>query len=187
MKYKFILKILRPFLKFIGRIYISFHKPQMNGEKYVKIVETLQIGDILLSKSKGEISNYLIRSEFTHAAIYVGEWMIVEATGKGVVPDFITNFCFKKDDILILRFNKSCFMARAVEWLHEMSSKHLEYDMEFESGDQEYYCFELAAGAFEYALPGLELPKKKVLDGVFYTCDTFLLGPFTQVLDTRKL
>lgn len=185
MIYHWIVVVLRPFIKWWGKLYLGFHKPQFSSADFQKVVELIQEGDILLSKTKGEFSNLINPSgSFTHSATYIGDGMIVEAVGEGVRLDRLDNFCYKKDFIALLRHknSKKYYMAKAVSFV--CSKVGHPYDMEFESKDEEFYCHELTA--LGQIKSGIHLKKKKILDGQFYTAESFLSGGYDILVDTRK-
>ena len=184
MIHKILLAIIMPFVKIVAHIYVAFKKPGMDGRAYRKIERSLQKGDVLLSYTKGEASNFFNRERFTHGAIYVGDGVIVESVGSGVRSDYLSNFCFKKDHVLLLRFTKKIFIDSVVSFA--ISQRGREYDNDFEDNGKKYYCFELVAAAFKSALPGLELPKQEILDGEFYTCETFLNDFFKVIVDSKE-
>lgn len=184
MAHKIMLFIFMPFVKFFAHIYVAFKKPEMNGRAFRSIQNLIRPGDVLLSYTKGEASNFFNRERFTHGALYVGDGIIVESVGTGVREDHLSNFCFKKDHVIVLRFTKKVFIESVISFA--IAQKGREYDNDFEDNGKKYYCFELIAAAYKQALPGLELPKQEILDGEFYTCETFLNEFFKVVVDSKE-
>ena len=70
--------------KFIGHCHAPFTKKYVTGIDYLLAKDLLKPGMILITKTRGELSNLFIPGSFTHAAIYIGSDYVCEAIGKGV-------------------------------------------------------------------------------------------------------
>lgn len=194
MIYKFILDIVEPFIKWWGKLYFSFKKPQLTSFDYEIIRRTSQSCDIMLTISNGEFSNIFNprgKDKFSHGAIYAGKEKVIEAVGKGVIETELVDFVLKHDAIIILRPTwlwhpeaKNTILGFA----YDQKGKSYDYDFEDNdiTSDNDFYCFELVANCYERAFPALKLTKKKILDGEFYVADSFLNGPFEVIYDSRR-
>lgn len=174
MIYKLILKLVRPWLKWWGKLFTSFHQPLIGSSEFSEITSIIRPFDVLLTRTGGEFSNWINPSgAYCHGALMLNNGNIIESTGKGIWQDRLDNFCYKKDKIMIVRpkFNVSSVAGiRITQFCYSAIGDN--YDYQFEAGDKEFYCFELVANALEEA--GVILRTHKILDGQFYTADTFL-------------
>ena len=183
--YKVVLSIAAPFVKFMGKVYLSFHKKEMTGEHYDIISSRLQLGDALFSYTKGEWSNWFNPSKWAHSAIYIGDGRIVEAIGTGVQEDYLSNFCFKKDYVCIVRpkFMRSELDTRLKSEVFSHVGKP--YDFKFKGDKKALYCFELLAKSYRAIYKNLKLKKFKILDGLFLKSESFDEKYFTMIYSTR--
>lgn len=78
---------------------------------YILDLETLQIGDIILSKSDSEISQLVRRitgSQFSHARLYVGVSTCIDSDGYGVQSNNVQRLLFENEaDVVVLRLRDS--------------------------------------------------------------------------------
>jgi len=145
-------------LQFFGDSYLHkypfwfIYKPHLHrvkGYEIRQILNEVQSGDILLTRHAGYLSSIFGPGYWGHAGIYVGENIMVEATGKGVKTIDILDFC-RADGLTLLRtklsYTQQEAAARKATSLAQMG---LEYDYEFESGDNEYYCTELVDYSYD--------------------------------------
>lgn len=135
-----LLKLAYPMLKWLGEIYPE----RLMTPSFVSDAKNnMRAGDVLITHENMVITNLLIPGYFTHAAIYIGYGMIVEATGIGVHAIPIEKFLYEKDAVTILRPSfadeKQCFDA-ALFAEQLIGSK---YDFSFSSGNKAFYCAEL--------------------------------------------
>lgn len=69
----------------------------------------LKKGDVILSKCDDDVSKIIrekTKSNYSHAAIYMGEYSIIESTGFGVHSNNIQRILYQKeDDVVVLRFH----------------------------------------------------------------------------------
>ena len=185
--WKLLTWIMKLPIRLMSHIYIRFSKPRFNGGDFVKIQELIRPGDVILSKNLGELTNYFNPSPWPHGAMALSQTQIIEAASEGVDDDYLSNFVFKKDYIMVLRYAKMINDFRPM-LLHVAKDKiGLKYDLEFEPDDDEYYCFELIAKCYKEVFTSIVFEKKKILGGAFYTSDSFLnREDFEIVYDSRK-
>jgi uncharacterized protein YycO len=112
------------------------------------------MGDVVLSFTRGEITNLLIEGDFKHCGIYAGSGKIIEATSRGVVLTELEDFCSSKDRIAVCRptFCSEKEIIAAVRYARDR--KGSEYDYYFEPNENAFYCAELIAKAYDYGTSG---------------------------------
>lgn len=152
---RLLIRALLPVTKLLGHIYLAPKSRAIRRYDIEAIVEELINGDVVLSYTSGEISNYLIPGEYKHCGIYAGNNKIIEATSKGVVLTEIDDFCSNKDKIAICRplFCDERKMLKAVTYARDRRGSP--YDYYFEPNEHAFYCAELIAKAYYYATDGL--------------------------------
>ena len=137
-------------VKFTSDIYLSkypmfllykptFHK--LKGKDIRKIIDNLQVGDILLRRFDGYLNTILTPGFWGHSAVYIGENKILHSVSQGVCEEDILDFC-RTDSLCILRrikFDVNNFIQKVIY----VKEKDIKYDFEFEKNDDEYYCTEL--------------------------------------------
>jgi uncharacterized protein YycO len=135
-------------LNFISRVYVSprplwisynpaHHK--LKGREIRRVLESLHKGDIMLRRWDGYLNTIFTPGFWAHAGLYVGNNKAIHALGRGVVLEDILDFC-RADSLAIMRPKKND-PDKAVETAFKLLGK--EYDYEFESNDDQFYCTEL--------------------------------------------
>ena len=189
----FLVNITRPFLKPILTMASPWSHKKISGMDYYKIKSLLQEGDVILSKTYGNFSNVLNPSELKHGAIFIGQEPIeyvVEATGDGVVKTDLVSHIMTKDEIVVTRLklfkdDNIQFAKDAACFANSQIGK--EYDYNFSSGNNKYYCFELVADSINKLERGIELKQFKKVGTLYYLSDTFLDPElFDIIYDSRR-
>jgi len=175
--YKLFLNIVESISRNIGYIYVPFNNRKIKARHYRYMEKRLMVGDIILCKSNGYLSNLFI-GKYTHVGIYAAHDTVVEATPKGgVLKTDLIDFSLKRDKVLILRPN---FLTEPVERieiqdrLYEQVGK--DYDFSFQADIKDFYCSELALYAYKN-------PKLKFKDR--YGSLTFIPDDFIDYIGTE--
>lgn len=150
---KKILDFATPLSIFIGRCHAPWSKKKLRS-RHVHFIQHLPAGTVLLTKTYGELTNFLIPGALKHGAIYDGEGNVIEAVGAGVVHTDLIDFVMSKDELVVVRplFCENDAMARAVQWAKGQIGQR--YDYAFMSNNDAFYCFELTFAAYQEALGG---------------------------------
>lgn len=115
---------------------------RMKGEDVRDILNSLQKGDVLLRRYDHYLGGMLTPGYFTHAAIYVGDNRVIHMLGEGICSEDILTFC-RCDHVAVLRHVGAHYPRyQAVKKAFAFLEKHVQYDYEFESEDEEFYCTE---------------------------------------------
>lgn len=151
-----LVRLLRPFIKFIAKIGLPRRK--FTGEQYLKLKSMLKPGDLIFTTTRFELTNLFNTSEMKHGAICVNDEHVVEAIGKGVVRTGFFAFFRNKDYVVAVRPKFLTVHNQRQKVVNE-AEKLLgsAYDMEFESGDDEYYCMEAQVTAYKKVFPDLDI------------------------------
>ena len=144
-----ILGALMPITKAIGKVHAPFSHKRVTGPDVFSVQKKMIPGTILLSYTRGELTNLFIPGTFTHAAIALDERWIVEAVGDGVRQNDIISFMTSKDRVvaLYLKGPPSNVMERAAGLAS--ISIGAPYDYLFESGNRAFYCSELVQWCYQ--------------------------------------
>lgn len=157
------LLILMPVVKIIGKIMPPFSKkdPMIN---FYKILALLQPMDIILTTSRGHMSNLFNPGKYKHAIAYIGLEknipQIIESTGEGVHQRTLVECMSTKDAIAVLRPNKQVFTNKkqvkdAIAWLKRQEGKPYDYqfDMNSQKKFNNFFCSELIYYAIKEVNP----------------------------------
>lgn len=129
------------------------YKPQqhrVNADQIRTILESLEEGDIFLSKHNGYKSNSLIPGFYNHVGLYVGENKIVHSIGEGVVKYDILKF-LRCDSVAQLRYNGADGLKEhACEKALELYKAGTKYDYTFTKGNESFYCSELINKCYKH-------------------------------------
>lgn len=191
--WNFILKTLKPFIVFIGRIHSPFSRKKITGKHYYQWRKSIEVGTVLLTKTNGEFSNLFNPAKIKHAGIYIGKIdsevrYVLEAVGRGVVLTDLVTFLTTKDIVVGC---KPKFIDEKFSIYAKESAKMFEgvpYDFLFNKGDDAFYCFELCASILMSAYSEVSLNCEELIKGRrIYSEDTFLdLNYFDIAFDSRS-
>ena len=171
---RFLIGFLRPVSVLVGKIYIAPKKRAIKASHIIAMQDALKVGDIILTYTKGELTNLLIEGDFKHCAMYIGSGTIVEAVGKGVTTQCFEDFCASKDRIAIMR---ALFCSEAEAQAASRFALFQEgkpYDYNFEPNEDAFYCAELIAESYKEATKDTSPFVKRQVMGV----DTVLPNDF---------
>jgi uncharacterized protein YycO len=132
---------LTPFSKLLGDLHIAPSHRRCKAKHFRDIFNSASPGDVLLSVMRGELNNLCIPGYWSHAALYVGNGVVVEAVGDGVVESDLIDFVLSKDNVCLLRLKENRGAECACSVAQSMVGRP--YDFYFEPGDLSFYCSEL--------------------------------------------
>ncbi len=152
--YFHILITVKPILLWLGKIYPNFSSKEHIFKRYYEIENSLNPGDIILTKSDAHLSNLTNIGYWKHAVVYVGKEkgipMVVEAIGEGVVKRTLVEMLSSKDRIAILRPTTKLIqnqkqMDAFVSWVKEQVGKPYDYMFDTFSANAHanFYCSEI--------------------------------------------
>lgn len=137
-------KFLAFISKWASKVHFPFTRKKVTQESIYRAIEVLRPGDIILTHTRGELSNVAL-DHWSHAGVYL-PGLIYEATTHGVVRTNLIHFLSRKDDFKILRPTFEFDYITLATFLNDAVGA--KYDFEFEQDDQQFYCFELVAQSF---------------------------------------
>lgn len=157
----------------------------MTGEDYFEVKKLIAPGDVLLCRSGGEFTNHFIPGFWTHAAIYAGQDIIVEAVSPHVREKYLIDFLISKDFVAVLRpvFADEAQRLLAIEYARKQAQDKVAYDYDFEPNESAFYCAELVGQAYIVAMGGASPFVLKETLGVL----TFVPDDFYKARDKFKL
>lgn len=135
-----LLRLAYPLLKWLGEIYPERSVTVDFVEATKKIIMP---GDIFVTHEDMVLTNLLVPGFYTHAAIYIGNGMVMEATGIGVHHVPIEKFLYEKDCVVVLRpkFAGVKQMLAACDVAEGLAGDP--YDFAFTGDNRAFYCAEL--------------------------------------------
>jgi hypothetical protein len=189
---EWLLKRIKPLIKWIGKQHVPFSHKKITGEHYYQMRDQIKPGCILLTVTRGELSNLINPGEMKHAAVYVGGQTIkyvVEAVGKGVVQTDLVTFLTTKDEVVILDPLGGLDAMRYKIAACTKTQIGKAYDFLFSFATQnKYYCAELIYNCIMEADPSANLNKTTVYGQDFVRPDDFLndANNWKVVYDSRE-
>lgn len=126
--------------------------PEICGYERHKMAQMLQVGDVILSRHDGYLSNLGIGGAMIHGAIYVGDGSCVEAVSEGVIKSSAYD-ALHADKVVIMRAKGLSPKVRKEIADRALSIVGFEYDVLFDFNTEEEK---------EKILDNKELAKKSV-------------------------
>lgn len=126
---------------------------QIKGSDLRRIINTLQVGDIVCRNYRHYADGFLIPGKYSHSGVYVGDGMIIHAVAEGVSKIDVLDF-FQADGGAILRLKGSDTeegkkkIKEAVDTAY--SKIGTKYDFYYSESDDALYCHELTATCFKF-------------------------------------
>lgn len=140
----------------------------LSGEQIEEIRQTLQPGDVLL-ETNDEYPGWqlnaklFLKSDWVHAALYVGNGQIIDATTErnGVAPIDLDRFA-KCHHLAVIRPHYKTEQDRdaAVQYAHASIGVPYDYDWSLDNDTQ--YCTEFVANALKAGPNPIEVPTMRV-------------------------
>jgi len=140
-------KVISFFSKMISKVHMPFNHKQMTEAECIAIIGIIKPGDILLTHTRGELSNIAL-DHWGHGAIYSLKGLYESVTA-GLKETDLMFFLSRKDDVMVLR-PKFKIYEESLQRYCENAVGTL-YDYSFETGAQKLYCFEFVADAIMWA------------------------------------
>lgn len=149
-----LIRILLPATKLAGKIHFSPKERAIKSHNVNYLYNELELGDVVLSYTSGELTNLLIEGEYKHCGIYAGSSKIIEATSKGVTITELDDFCASKDKVGVFRSRFCSEKQKIAAVRYARDRRGSSYDYYFEPNEHAFYCAELIAKAYDYATAG---------------------------------
>lgn len=194
--YSWLLKLLKPFVVWCGKIHVPFTRKRVTGKHYYMLRDKISMGTVLLTTTRGEFSNIINPEKIKHAGIYVGEIdrdgikYVLEAVGRGVVKTDLVTYLTTKDLVIGCEpkfLTNDDKVQIPVEALRIIG---IPYDYLFEKGGKAFYCFEAVAHIFKMLHPEIQLKCKEVVRGKkIFSYETYLNDKerFSVVFNSDKV
>jgi hypothetical protein len=141
-----------PTTKLIGKVHAPWAHKKVGGLHYNAALALLEPGDVLMSRTDGELTNLFIPGFWSHGAVYVGDGWVVEAIGEGVVYTDLVTWMTTKDAVRVCRPLFASYAQREAAALWARSFVGRRYDYSFASGNDAFYCFELTYAIYQKAM-----------------------------------
>lgn len=170
-------KILGKISKKASKIHVPYTRKKVKQSEIAKALSVLRPGDMILTHVDGELTNVVL-DFWSHAAAVANIGEVIEATTEGVHPTWLIYFLSHKDKFKILRPTFEFDQIGFVTFLNNAIGK--DYDFEFESEDEQFYCFELVAVAY-MQVSDVVINPTKTLAGYQYLAKSFSEDLFKEI------
>ena len=154
----------------------------VTGRKTAQILKMLKPGDVLLRGYVHYLDGMFIPGDYSHGAIYAGDWKIIHAVAEGV--SYIDAIEFLRcDRIAVLRPAKGA--DEAVEYAKKCAAERVPYDFGYDNDVSALYCFELVGQAYRQ----LDIKTKdvKTFWGMLRRKNVYLADSFFESKDFEKI
>ena len=183
-----ILDMAYPILKKVGKVHMPYSRKLITGDDYYRLKERMISGHILVSFTRGELTNVLIPGGWSHIAMYVGKDRVIEAVGKGVVETSLVDFVMTKDYVACVSptFCTPWKMIEAAELAETQIGKPYDYGFDWQIGNQEaFYCAEFPYWCYSKVVPKAEMGfrLKEVMGGLTIVPDDYMLAKKYFIVD----
>lgn len=171
-----LLTTARPLTKLIGKIHAPYSHKLIRGKQYNDIKNYLKPGDVVLSRTRGELTNLFIPGFWSHAGHYIeqdGERYVIEAVGNGVQLTPLVEFMLTKDYFGAYRPIFCGETAAKEAALISSRQVGVDYDYAFyftaDKTNKSFYCIELPMWSFNMVLgPAMPFKPREVFGALTY-------------------
>jgi hypothetical protein len=166
---RFLFKLLLPISKTFGKLHAPWSKKRVKQKQVEDLLERAEPGDVILTRTLGEMTNFTIPEYFKHAAMYVGGSRVVESVSPKTKETGIYDFLMSKDSFALMRARWLTKEERAKSAQIMLTLVGVPYDFFFQmtgkDGAKEMYCAESCQFSLAKAKPTEEsvFTKRKVL------------------------
>jgi len=189
--YNFILKAFKPVLEFISGKHAPYTHKKITGKQYYQWRDKISVGTVILTTTRGELTNIFNPVKIKHSGIYVGKILnddicyIAESTRNGVILTDLVTFLTTKDiaigckpKFIVTDNQKFGIQEKALNYIGK------KYDYYFEKNKDEMYCFELCF----HCLGNAHLKSREIVKGkCIFDHNTFLDDlHFNIIFDSRS-
>jgi uncharacterized protein YycO len=152
-----------PITKAIGKIHAPWTHKKLTAKDYDAVASLVHSGDVLLSHTAGDFSNWVIPGFWGHAAMmaHTADDCVIEAVSPSVVITDFRDFVFKKDYIAVLRPRFASSEQQHRTSLEAFKCVGKPYDFMLESSSVAFTCSELVWYAYSQVIPEQEYPFTK--------------------------
>jgi uncharacterized protein YycO len=172
--------------KTVSKLHSPWSKKLICSHDYLTIIKEMRAGDILVSRTKGELGNLFIPEFFKHVAMVISSEFVIEAVSSGVIKTHIFDFIRSKDYICLYRPISTIpqeTIGNAVSMA--LSFLGLGYDYTFSTENKRFYCSELVAQS--YAMNGVEMVSSQNVNGCAIILPTaFAKSKFCELVYRSK-
>jgi len=190
--YDILFTLLTPLIYLVGLIDLPHRK--ITGAHYFKYRDSINVGDIILTKSNWAPINLVNPGPFKHAAVYVGNIYgdeikyVFESTRHGVILTNLVDFLLSKDAIAICELKIKGEINKETLQNTVLKLKGLPYDYLFDTTGKAVYCYELGAITLTNLFPSLKLLPREIVKGKkIFDAQTFLDEQLFNIkIDSRK-
>jgi uncharacterized protein YycO len=161
--------------KLLGKLHAPFCECLITAKDFQAIINTVEPGDIIFTRSRGELGNLLISGDFKHCAMVLNSTMVLEATYSGVHTTAMFDLLKRIDYFCILRATTHNKQELYTAVSGAVGSIGMPYDFIFSEGNKAFYCSEVISFWLEAAKEfKLKYKRTKFIDSaIIYPNDLY--------------
>jgi uncharacterized protein YycO len=148
--------------KLVARIHYPWTRKLTSYSTVIEMLDRLQKGDVILTRTRGELTTWLIPGYWKHAAIFLSNTEIADATRAGVGMRHLADLVMKADYVAIMRLKDINIeeQCRIVEYSRTHFGKNYDFEMWADNSD-DLFCSEYVMACVNHIRPGyLEFRKR---------------------------
>lgn len=151
--YKIVWYFAYIFARIIGPIHAPWTHKKTSFKDVCEVMKLLRPGDVLVDRTRGELTTLCIPGFWKHAAVYDGKRNVIEAVNPFVRKNSIVDFIMHTDHVAVLRVKKISIAKGKI--IARRAETHLgkKYDYRLSaSNTKEVYCSEIAFDSVNFAM-----------------------------------
>lgn len=130
--------------KCTGLIHAPWTHKRLSYDDVVCLKGLLRVGDIILTRTDGELTTLTIPGYWKHAIVYIGQDKVVEGVAPFVRENWLANVVMKTDYISVMRMKDSSDQECYTLVEYALSCVGKKYDFGLKIWDEEEeYCSEI--------------------------------------------
>lgn len=158
------------FSKLVGKIHSPWTHKKLTYKHVVHLEEIMEPGDILITRTNGELTTLVVPGFWKHAAIYMGNSKTVDAVFAGVSERWLADLIMSTDYVAVMRVKDIDVHGQVdlIEFAQDQIGKP--YDFEMRGTDiSALYCSELVLNAVNVAMQDKYLELRERLGVLTFT------------------
>lgn len=150
--FKYLHKLTGVFSRLVGKMHSPWTKKKLTYETVAELEDLLEPGDVLLTRTNGELTTLIVPGFWKHAAVCIGKSKIIDATFAGVKERWLADLVMRTDYLAVMRVKEVTVhdQINITEFAQDQLGKV--YDFEMQANDIDaLFCSELVLNAVNYA------------------------------------
>lgn len=146
-----LLTMFQPVAKYIATR--KSKRSPFTSSDYDELMQLLEPGDILVTRTAHSITNFLIPGHYKHSIMYIKEGICAEATPPDVHETPLLDILLRVSEVVVLRPNFATVEQRVAATGVMLSLIGDAYDYKFNPDNKGFYCSEAIWHSYKEAVP----------------------------------